>query len=556
VSRTTPRAVLSAHPSEVLRTPLAFLVAVAIVAPQLYVYSTGAHPLAIANESVAYRYFYSLRVWMALPEGGYLPQGQLLDALGYLIQSVLGAWIDPAEHLRTSTQIFSCGVFAANLGVIAAAIRISLPSSLLAAPTDRGASWLPASLVAAVLLVGYYASRSGLNVLLAPDYYLFEASSTALCLALGLRLLQSERPPLAELGLGVCLGALGAILLTLKISLVGALSFPLAAALPLYPPRSWLRLALVGGLVGLVTALAIVLTSLGWSLDALAPYAKNWLAFLKAPGAESGFFTSLFHPFSAEANAGAAYGYAWGVLALLVFSVALTLSRVRVFRVQPLASTWRVALPLLVAGAHIVSLVHRPAGTTLWEASLFATATAAWLVRLSAESGGSPFAARSPLAFLAACAACVSLSLSLHAARIFNVNAFRESSAAVWEVHRRTLEAPAGTIVVVPDNMHTAGTVGEALMKGAANFPTWTITSGAPMLARVAPGIEIRQTAGQVEPAKAITWVDVGGEPTLAEQMPELRARMQAVECTSFGIQNWEWWHRTITICPPLLPPS
>ena len=540
-----------------------------LVSPQLYVYATGAHPLSVATESLAYRYFYAYRVWLDLPDRSFLPQGQLLDALGLALHAALDAWVPASEGLYRSTLLFGWGVFACNALIIWIALCIGgRASSEATAACARDGGHAPGILPVALLIaVGFYASRSGVNALLAPDYYALEVSLSALCLAWGFVWLR--RPPShSPITSGLLLGAMAGALLTTKITLAGALVFPLSVVIAAESGRlrervaRLITLAAVSAASAATTVIAVVLAATGLDLAGASEYARAWSGFLANPGGEEGFLYSLLAPWSPHANPGASYGYAVPVLAAAALACigAARGSRARLAAQtssSPLAGTALLGLPLLVAALHLIGLVHRPAGTTLWETALFAAALSLWALRLPSTTFVSSNVARGACAVSRALLiGTLVIGLPVNLRHVVGPAALRSSTEASWRAHHLALADGAGAIMLYPSNDHTAGTVGEALMKGASDFPSWDIAGGAPVIDRVAPGVEIRTKLDADVPGRALLWVDVAGAPSLAARIPALAARERAVTCERLRVESWSWWARTITVCPPIPEPG
>src|SRR5437899_4701456 len=130
------------------------------------------------------------------------------------------------------------------------------------------------------------------------------------------------------------LGSLAAVMAATKITLAGTACLPLPALLARQPPRSgrlvvWLLLfgaTAVGG-----TALLCAVSYL-FNPAALAASWKPWFPFVSNPGSEPAFWTSLFRPWSLEANPDADYTYALApapICLVLILTAAGQLLRFR-----------------------------------------------------------------------------------------------------------------------------------------------------------------------------------------------------------------------------------
>lgn len=522
---------------------LAVLITLVLLLPQVIVYVAGSHPLVIANESLSYRFFYSFRAAALEPNAiFFLPQGQLIDALGVLFHKSFGAGFDLAlpGHLKAATAVFAFYLFVLNGLVLAASLELCLRCRL----QPIGATVLTVG----VVVLGYYSSSSGVSFLITPDYYLFEVSLTALCLAIAISIGMAQSVRLERTL--VALGMVAALLVTIKMSLVGALAFPIAALWWRVGRRALLQPTnlLLFTVVAFSVALAVVLTAFAFDLTHIRAVWRPLLAYLSNPGGEENFWTSLFRPWSEGANAGASYQYAFVVVA--VVAIALGWAICRMWHSDCRALWILIGIPGLIAFAHGWSVGHRPAGTTLWELSVYFLAFAAWCVAATSILAQP---VRLPARRLAVSLALVTVAVCVWpVSRIIDLPRFRAASTAVWDAHTHFARFAGEKIVFIPDNNYTTGSVEEGLMKGFSDIPTWSITSGQLTLSRIFPGLTITNSPPAAANGVSLLWIDIGGTGSLSARVPYLGVRKSSGQCTSYHVETWPWRPRNIVVCGPM----
>jgi hypothetical protein len=107
----------------------------------------------------------------------FLPQGQTIDAIGFLFQASVGRFFDltTVEGLAAATHVFAAFFFTLEGMLIVAAVAMAASVRARLPLAGWGAM--------AVLAVAFYSSHSGADFVLSADYYAFEASLTVLALA-------------------------------------------------------------------------------------------------------------------------------------------------------------------------------------------------------------------------------------------------------------------------------------------------------------------------------------------------------------------------------------
>lgn len=207
-----------------------------------------------------------------------------------------------------------------------------------------------------------------------------------------------------------------------------------------------------------------------------------------------------------------------------------------------------VAAVALLGLWQVIGLVVRPAGTTLFEIGLYLVASGAAVIALVSNSGVQRW-----LAFGFAGVILVQTVFS----GVVNVPAMipgptlRQSSEAVWDAHTWLRTRDRDVRVFLPDNRYAGGTVEEALLKGMSDLPTWNITAGRGLLARLAPRFAFSQSLDEVPPGTAVMWLDTPDAPDLAVETPALRQLLAdpTTVCRPWALDTYPWWRHTIHAC-------
>ena len=509
------------------------LCAVVLALPAILLFASDVSLIAITNESLAYRFFFSLRLLSGSDDVVFLPQGQALTALQQLFHLLFGTIPAGPDGLRAALDRFGYLTLGANLLLLAGSFLLLFASS--STKCDR-------LLVLACGLFATYGSRSGINAAMTPDYYVFESSLTILSLSLAFAILRKpSRMHTDGAALTMGLGVLAGVMAAVKISLAATAVLPLLAIIENTRPSAGHLLVMVirSGLVAAVIFGIIVLASYGFHLPALIDSAPRWLAFIANPGSEPAFWSSVFF-WRQDGNAGASYAYALMVFPLASLIVLLRLSR------RPADRNLLPLVLLLFLAAHLYSLIHRPAGTTLWEITIFAAAASAF----AAASFQDRWRTGAHVLLILLLVSQATVSATINLPKLMDIPAFQTASNRVWAAHEKLMSSGDRAVFLVPDNNYTAGTVAEALLKGSSDMPTWNITTGRRLLQTLAPGLEIVQTLGHLDPKSSVMWVDIPEQTSLATQFPVLAERLQTADCTQWRVQNWAWWPRIIIVCP------
>ena len=132
--------------------------------PAFYLFINDISLVAVANESISYRYFYSFRILHGESENLFFPQGQLLTAVQILFNWFMDKVLAiPPHDLHLRMDAFGYTTLAINWLVALVAICAAFRSTSLTT-SDR-------LTFTAVTLFVVYGTRSGISAAITPDYY-------------------------------------------------------------------------------------------------------------------------------------------------------------------------------------------------------------------------------------------------------------------------------------------------------------------------------------------------------------------------------------------------
>ena len=520
---------------------LAALTSLLYALPLLIMLAYGVSPVSVVTESLGYRYFNSLRLLEGERGLIFIVQGQTPGLVQHLINLGMSAAGIPIEALRPRLDLFAYLFSFLNAAVMAGVVFAALLGRTLHA-TDK-------LLVVTTVLAGGFVSRSAISASMTPDYYAVESMMSALGLWLFLR---QVRAPAATVSLTtvVLYGVLAGLMAGTKINLFW---IGLVAALPalLGPSFSFVRSAYRTVVLGVVAVVVFMLVTLAFYLfdvRLMPEFLVRWVEFVRNPGSEERFWSSLFFPGSPEANPGADYGYARVLFAAWI--AALVGAGVAELR-RPdrrVTTLLTIAAVALFGIWQVVGLIVRPAGTTLFEVGLYAVASGAAVIALVSPARLQRWLA---YGFAGAILAQTLVSGVLNVPALIPGPTLRQSSDAVWEVHTWLRSLDRDVLVFLPDNRYAGGTVEESLLKGMSDLPTWNITAGKVLLARLAPRFTFSQSWQDVAPGAAIMWLDSPDAPDLAVETPGLRALLAdpTTVCRRWALDTYPWWRHTVHAC-------
>lgn len=418
--------------------------------------------LTYANESLAYRYFYTLRI-LAGEQGVWAAQGFTLSSIQILIHWISNSLSADIDQLRGHLDLFG---FATN-GLIAAfhaAVLVAAIRSQYFTGSDR------LLVILSILAPIYATGPAGIYYNLLPDYYSLNVALNSLALLLfilGIRK-QSFTPSWLEL-LGVSMAA--AAMIANKVSMLPVAAMMLLPWVLAGTSMKWLnrmaRVAFVGCASVAITA-AIIFGFFLFDLSSLALAVASWSEFVFDPGTEPNFWASLM----ASANA---YNYHWmaGIASVVAISTFIAVFMHAGGRVRTAVFMLSV---LLVAVSWGYFIWKRPANTTLFEANN------ALIVVMSAFAAlpKSNDVRRSLAAGMAISIALISVFTFPLASQIDLLGISRASGDNRWqffnEVRQRSGNDP--VTVILPTNEFGHGGVHELLLKGMSIPPTWEVGEG------------------------------------------------------------------------------
>lgn len=533
---------------------LAFAAVLAVL-PFGWILLHGPDFTALANESLAYRYFTVLRIARGDGSGVWLPQGFFTSSIQHVILGLIESVSrTPDTDLRTRLNLFALGTIGVNVLTV---VLVLLAAALDKAIDRNAAIWI--ALVALMPVFGFGTSGFLLSIL--PDYYAMDTALAACAVYLFAKLWRRQTP-----SQGICyaavVGCFSGVALASKISMAAIVFFPALAACLVSPITA--RFLVLRSLVVISTSLlslfSVVSAFYLFNLDAPIAAFHKWLAFVAAPGSEPSFWQR------APSLAAAMNLHIIGPLfaAVVCTNLALTLGTAN--------AKWRnilvLALATLAGLLAVFAVYRRPAETTLFDAATFLLALTAITCITSA---GIKFA-RSVSALSAILLIGVTvLSFDRRVAfEILEGSAFHGTQA--WKLHTEIFEWARGRQVffVLPDDSYRAETVEELLLKGASEFPRWRVAeAGQWILDTYAPRLQFRNDyerpyVSAPYPGNAIlVWIDRLDFLPLRERYPSLAEATgrPGVECRAWEIQSGQ---RKIThvvrACEappmPLLPPS
>ena len=486
--------------------------------------------LDLAAESIAYRYFFCVRV--AEGETVVVAAGYLLGLLQQGFYSLLN-WQGNSspESLQMQIQGFALATNATFTLAVAGLLVAAFQSHLLQR-TDK-------LLLALVALVPVWGTRgTGFYYTLLADYHFLN-----LVLVIAAVFFFQREWRRSESGLsghliikifllGLFVGAMVANKVTLAV--IGGFLFIPAFLSP--PLRWWVlveRLA-TGGIGTIVGFLLVVWGNYDFRPEALGEMMTVWLSFVRQPGEEVVFWEITFWKFL--------FRHAFAVV-VAFFALALTV----LFLGKRESKGWTVTETVLatsvICGAMAVGyfVLKRPAGSTLFESFLILLALSVIVLTVASETNAKRWVIQG------SCLLWFLLSFA-------NFN-WQESFSAVWLSRERAeakwahyaevqnLAGDRKITVVFPDNSYHHEGVFEFLLKGAADFPTWRISEGGQkLLDRYLPGLSFRNEQGGPSPAlpydagTVVVWYDLPQAESLLEKYPSL---LKAIEGTANQLRRW-----------------
>ncbi len=265
------------------------LLGITLLLPVLLVAHDGVSLTGFQEESVGYRYFYSLRLLYGDAERPWLPQGQAVGLAHMAVQLALTALGYPPTQLFPRIDLFAYAASALPLlGVCAAYLW-----------AQQSLSSLLTKLILGATVVAIYFDRRSWNfdVLTKPDYQAWVGVVGLITLGWILRL---EQVRFRDAGLrqALWLGVFGGVCLAIKPTYVifpATITLVVAGHQGLIPGR-WRRVFQTVRLIGagiataLATFLAIVLAYYTGSVEAVVGHLRTTATFINSVGSTEPFW--------------------------------------------------------------------------------------------------------------------------------------------------------------------------------------------------------------------------------------------------------------------------
>lgn len=472
--------------------------------PLAFLLLAGGSYLPFANESIAYRYFTSVRILDGQGGAVWTAQGQLATLVQNAIVTVLQS---VKADLKTSVESF--GIFTsavAGLSMFVVNLCAALDRKLL--PADRMLVMVlgPATIFGTINAGFYYS--------LLPDYYVFSLVIISASLYLALRFHRSDITYNARdlYSAGVLCGIAAANKLTL-LGPAGIVALIAIARLPL-DRRLFLNRTLLIGVVCIATFGVVFLGVYDFHpRDALSGFAHT-VGFLKSAGAEPGFWEGNFWMFQKLYNYDKIF-FVW-MAATLYLSIEILRQK-----------AWRAALilgaNLLVASLLAIGLYKRGAGTTFFEISSILAGLAALSLAVGLGLRKRALWAKGlpAMIFIAA------LSQFDFGHNWFVVSKSRELARTSWEVHDYAMGLGRPLVVVIPDESYVSNGVEDLFNKGLRDLSSGKFDSAKGLKERIAPHTDFRLEPGTIQTGTAVLWIEkwdvLGGMPLKESNLEEAK---------------------------------
>lgn len=488
---------------------LGILVVIAYAVPLVWTIWYGADFTALANESLAYRYFAVDRIKRG--EGGniWLPQGHFTSAMQHGVMLVVD-WAGQIQNLSFRQRLNAFAFLTAGVNVILVCVLMLVATRRLA--------WEYVLLISVVILAPIYAASSnGLSYHLLPDYL----SVSVVLLGFGVLLValqangsQATRP--YALRLGTLIGVLVGNKITLAIA---AFQVFLPSCAQVQPRVAIWRYALHVMIGACAASVFILLVFYSFRVSSIREMVPQWWRFVRNPGTEPDFWSRI----NEYTRLYFGYGIAYSILAVGIFLGATTVLRSwSIYRLATVAAS----LPVFAAG--FLFIYRRPAQTTFFE--VFCLVVFSSSVLLATLPPGRPkkfICALVAMAWLTVAVCTFPLTTSLRA-----ISGSKTLADERWKMFQDTVSLANGQaqLVLFPTNEFHHDSVHELLLKGAARFPTWSIdTAGQRIIERFSPNTRYvneyggpMDLAADLKHAHFVIWFDRIDFKPLVDRYPLL----------------------------------
>ena len=491
---------------------LAALTALLFSMPFVLCLTLNAGFLSLANEPLAYRFFFAERIFAG--ETITVGVGYLISILHQIVYAVMHLFQSVANNsLEVRLDLFAL----ITNGILSAFVCFIF----LLASLSKSLRVIDLALLTLLTLMPLYGTvMIGFDYLMMADYY----SLNIILLVTTLFIFQQVwlRDKVLSRTLVIFLGIFVGLAMANKITMLvvtGVVLVPAVLARNINMREILIRSVLA--ITSLISAFFLVhLAAYHGSAPKLIAASRIWWAFASNPGAQPDFFNH-FLDMIVRYN----YGY-FLLFSVVVLSLAITIifSQKKICRVAGFVAIYCLIAYLI----SIYFILKRPAGTTLFESTLFLFTLACVLFTVVAESR--PMRNLFVISFFAWIGfASTTFSYPVVYGQIARS---QTDSKVKWGTFEKVL-ALAGNQpieVIFPDNSYHHEGPFELLLKGAADFPSWDINYGQKsIIDRYAPGMSFRHNYSQVRPempyanSRVLVWFDLDGNQPLEEKYLELK---------------------------------
>ena len=503
---------------------LAALTALLFSMPFILCLTLNAGFLGLANEPLAYRFFFSERIFAG--ETVAIGQGYLIGILHQIFYAVMHMF----HSISSSSLEARLDLFALiTNGVLSSFVCFIF---LLATLSKRLRVVDMALLTLVTLMPLYGTVMIGFDYLMMADYY----SLNIILLVATLFIFQQVwlQDKVLSCTLVIFLGIFVGLAMANKITMLvvtGVVLVPAVLAKNISVREILIRC--VFAITGIFGAFfAIHLASYHGSVPKMIAASRIWWAFVSNPGAQPDFLDQF-------SNIVVGYNYGYFFLfsvVVLVLAITIIFSRKIISREAGFVAIYCLAAYLI----SIYFIIKRPAGTTLFESTLFLFTLACVLFTVLAE--WRPMRTLFAISYISWIGfAAITFSYSTVYGQIAHSQIDSKIKWATFEKVRE-LAGNKPIEVIFPDNSYHHEGPFELLLKGAADFPTWNINYGQKtIIDRYAPGMSFRHNFSQVRPempyasGRVIVWFDLDGTQPLEEKYLELKKNIIAARSSTLS---------------------
>lgn len=490
---------------------------------------SGASFFHFANESLAYRFFICER--LSEGEAVWLPQGQLVTAVQRNIHKVVDRVAAlPSNDLRGRSNLFAFLSVGSNVLAMAFVLCAAMRSPNLL-PLDK-------LLILAPCLIPVYGMKTeGFYYALLPDYYCLNIVIMTASVAIFLWNWRCQSDDVQIYRLFWIGGFIG-LAASNKISMIVPASVTI---IPLLFSARGLK-ELIGRVllaaIGSITSIALVLYLIyGLNIESIVSMASEWARFIANPGSEGSLLDRAWQDYLLSHSHLYVVGTFIICFSVFVYSIFVRNSRVRR---QPAIIAGAI---MLVAVCSVHTVIHRPAHTTMYEASLVFVSLSAISLALSDVNVKWAVAGT-----VATCLFWTSYSISTRGSIGTISNMLCDSASRAeqhWSFHDDIQAMARGRqiLVIFPNNEYHHEGIHEFLLKGAADFPTWNVTAnGRRIIDKYSPRTTFRSEYGgtppdaPILPSQLVVWFDRPDLPPLAEKY---RSLQELVAASRDSLHRW-----------------